>query len=156
MSPVHLTYLADNQWGVSEADILNMPPNFLYSFTDSSGLPNTTFGSEMGIINGTDWGRKLMRDQFNSQQYGPLFDLANEGIANGTDLYFPKNRLSGLWGAQTPLSWWLEDNSMTTLFVSGVNIDQCVLGTFLDAVYKVCKAHRSLCIALELRGHEGL
>lgn len=68
-----------------------MPPNFLSSFTDSSGLPNTTFGSEMGVINGTDYGKKLMRDQYNSQQYGPLFDLANEGIAVGTDLYFPKS-----------------------------------------------------------------
>ena len=85
-----------------------MPPSLLFSFTDASGLPNTTFGSEMGIINGTDYGKKLMRDQFNSQvrtvllqyfrdlkqaiqQYGPLFDLANKGIAAGTDLYFPKS-----------------------------------------------------------------
>lgn len=44
-----------------------MPPNFLLSFTGPSGQPNTTFGSEMGIINGTDYGKKLMRDQFNSQ-----------------------------------------------------------------------------------------
>ena len=69
-----------------------MPPNFLYSFTDASGLPNTTFGSEMGVTNGTDWGKKLMRDQYNSQQYGPLFDIANDGIAAGTDLYFAKSK----------------------------------------------------------------
>lgn len=48
-----------------------------------------------------------------------------------------KGRLSGLWGAQTPMGLWLEDNEMTTLFISGVNIDQCVFGTFIDALYKV-------------------
>lgn len=47
------------------------------------------------------------------------------------------DRLSGLWGAQTPMGLWLEDNEMTTLFISGVNIDQCVFGTFIDALYKV-------------------
>jgi nicotinamidase-related amidase len=30
---------------------------------------------------------------------------------------------------------WLEDNSMTTLFFGGVNIDQCVWGTLLEYVF---------------------
>lgn len=37
------------------------------------------------------------------------------------------DRLSGLWGAQTPLGIWLEENQMTTLFFGGVNSDQCVV-----------------------------
>jgi nicotinamidase-related amidase len=37
------------------------------------------------------------------------------------------DRLSGLWGAQTPLGIWLEENQMTTLFFGGVNADQCVV-----------------------------
>lgn len=97
-----------------------------------------------------------------------------EGLANGTDLYFNKSaplpddktdtcidrrvdRLSGLWGAQTPLGIWLEENQITvsrdsyglrshadktqTLFFGGVNADQCVWGTFLDAYYKVRLPH---------------
>ncbi|KAK5008025.1 hypothetical protein LTR16_010589, partial [Cryomyces antarcticus] len=45
-------------------------------------------------------------------------------------------RLSGLWGAQTPLGLYLQENEITTLFFGGVNADQCVWGTFLDAYYK--------------------
>lgn len=37
------------------------------------------------------------------------------------------DRQSGLWGAQTPLGLWLEENKITTLFLGGVNIDQCVV-----------------------------
>jgi nicotinamidase-related amidase len=37
-----------------------------------------------------------------------------------------------MWGASTPMQQWLEDNSMTTLFFGGVNIDQCVWGTLLE------------------------
>lgn len=39
------------------------------------------------------------------------------------------DRLSGLWGAQTPLGIWLEENQMTTLFFGGVNADQCVVSS---------------------------
>lgn len=46
------------------------------------------------------------------------------------------DRLSGLWGAQTPLGLWLQENEITTLFFGGVNADQCVWGTLLDAYYK--------------------
>ncbi|OCB88603.1 Isochorismatase hydrolase [Sanghuangporus baumii] len=113
-----------------------MPPALKFGFASSPDDPNSSFGSEMGVFNGTDFGRKLMRGEFNAQQYGPLFDLAMEGMAAGTDLYFPKNRLSGLWGAQTPMGQYLQDNLITTLFISGVNADQCVFGTFIDAFYK--------------------
>lgn len=37
------------------------------------------------------------------------------------------DRLSGLWGAQTPLGLWLQENEMTTLFFAAVNVDQCVV-----------------------------
>ena len=59
----------------------------------------------------------------------------------------PEDRLSGLWGAQTPMGLWLEDNEITTLFISGVNIDQCVFGTLIDAVYKVSAFHRLLTLS---------
>jgi len=83
-----------------------------------------------------DAGRKLTRGSWNAQPWGELFTEQTEGVANGTDFYFNKNRLSGMWGPSTPLQTFLQDNSMTTLFFGGVNIDQCVFGTFLDAFYK--------------------
>ncbi|TFK46749.1 Isochorismatase hydrolase [Heliocybe sulcata] len=125
------------QWGLTQWDILTMPPSFLYGFA-SNDLPNSTFGSDMGpIANGTEAGPLLMRGAWNAQAYGALWALQQEGLAKGTDFFFNKNRLSGMAGrAETPLSIFLEDQSLTTLFFSGVNIDQCVWGTLLDAYYR--------------------
>jgi len=127
--------IAWTQWGLDEFDLRSMPPSFLRSFGKT---PETTFGSEMGIINGTDWGRKLMRGSYNAQSWGPLFPLQVEGLKQGTDLYFNKNRLSGMWGgpASTPLSLYVQENDITTMFFGGVNTDQCVFGTMIDAVFK--------------------
>ncbi|KAI9692399.1 MAG: hypothetical protein M1822_006630 [Bathelium mastoideum] len=124
-------------WGLDNFDLLTIPPNFLEGFS-TDGTAATTFGSEMGIVPGTNIsaGRKLWRGSWNAQPWGPLYPLQVEGVAAGTDLYFNKNRLSGLWGAQTPLGLWLQENEITTLFFGGVNADQCVWGTFLDAYYK--------------------
>ncbi|KZT18803.1 Isochorismatase hydrolase [Neolentinus lepideus HHB14362 ss-1] len=125
------------QWGLTQHDILNMSPSDLYGFA-RDGLPNSTFGSDMGkISNGTEAGPLLMRGSWNAQAYGDLWTLQQDGIASGTDFFFNKNRLSGINGrAETPLSIFLEDESLTTLFFSGVNIDQCVWGTLLDAYYR--------------------
>ncbi|KAE9410546.1 Isochorismatase hydrolase [Gymnopus androsaceus JB14] len=129
-------------WGVTDFDIINMPPSFIQGFSsDDTSL--TSFGSEMGTVvvpesdqsiaaNSTtpgpnitiDAGRKLTRGSWNAQPWGDLFTEQTEGVANGTDFYFNKNRLSGLWGPSTPLQTFLQDNSMTTLFFGGVNIDQ--------------------------------
>ncbi|KAJ3924030.1 Isochorismatase hydrolase [Lentinula edodes] len=141
-------------WGMTDYDIINMPPAFIKGFSsDDTSL--TSFGSEMGTVvvpqsdqsiaatsttpgpNITiDAGRKLTRGSWNAQPWGDLFTEQTEGVTNGTDFYFNKNRLSGMWGASTPMQTWLQDNSITTLFHGGVNIDQCVFGTLIDAYYK--------------------
>ncbi|KAG8627914.1 hypothetical protein KVT40_003787 [Elsinoe batatas] len=129
-------------WGLTEQDLVDMPASFKEGFaSDDANVEGSTFGSDMGTItasNGTalSVGRKLMRGTWNAQPWGDLYPAMIEGLATGTDLYFNKNRLSGLWGAQTPLGIWLEENQITTLFFGGVNADQCVWGTFLDAYYK--------------------
>ncbi|KAF2655251.1 Isochorismatase hydrolase [Lophiostoma macrostomum CBS 122681] len=124
-------------WGLDARDLLGMPPALLDQFAGGTDSPLTTFGSDMGnLSDGTQVGPMLMRGSWNARPYGPLYDAQVQGVANGTDLYFHKNRLSGLWGAQTPLGLWLEENQMTTLFFGGVNSDQCVWGTLLDAYYK--------------------
>jgi nicotinamidase-related amidase len=124
-------------WGLDDFDLLTIPPSFLAGFSDDNTAA-TTFGSQMGLVPNTsiDAGRKLWRGSWNAQPYGPLYPLQTAGVAAGTDYYFHKNRLSGLWGAQTPLGLWLQENEITTLFFGGVNADQCVWGTFLDAYYK--------------------
>ncbi|KAK6852084.1 Isochorismatase hydrolase [Apiospora arundinis] len=83
-----------------------------------------------------DAGPMLMRDTWNARPWGVLGPLMDEGIAAGTDLLFNKNRLSGLWGAQTPFGLWLQENEITTIFFGGVNADQCVWSTLVDAHFK--------------------
>ncbi|KAK5081026.1 hypothetical protein LTR05_008343 [Lithohypha guttulata] len=133
-------------WGLTGYDRLTIPPAFLSSFsangfnTMGSNLNTQTFGGDMGTIveNGTiiNVGRKLFRGAWNAEPYGVLKTMKDEGLAAGTDLYFNKNRFSGLWGPQTPLGLWLQENEITTLFFGGVNTDQCVWGTLIDAYFK--------------------
>jgi nicotinamidase-related amidase len=75
---------------------------------------------------GKQWGRKLFRGSFNAQAWGDLYPVQQAGLKNGTDFYFNKNRLSGLWGATTPFGVFLLESEFTTLFFGGVNVDQCV------------------------------
>ena len=127
-------------WGLTEYDLLTIPPAFKAGFSGGSNLANETFGSDMGTIkdNGTmiEVGRLLMRGSWNAEPFGVLGTMKDEGIKAGTDLWFNKNRLSGLWGAQTPLGVWLQENEVSTLFFGGVNADQCVWSTFVDAYFK--------------------
>jgi len=126
------------QWGIDEYDLTHLlSPSFLYGFSDGRHA-NTSFCSEMGTIaNGTiDAGKLLCRGAWNAQQWGDLYTSYQKGLELGTDFYFNKNTLSGLWGIMTPFELWLHDTGITTLFFGGVNTDQCVFGTMIDAVYK--------------------
>lgn len=127
-------------WGLTEYDLLTIPPSFKAGFSGGSNLANETFGSDMGTIteNGTtiEVGRLLMRGSWNAEPYGPLGPMKDEGLEAGTDFWFNKNRLSGLWGPQTPLGLWLQENEISTMFFGGVNADQCVWSTLVDAYFK--------------------
>lgn len=128
-------------WGLTQYDLLAMPPALKSSFTGGSDMANESFGSDMGFVSGEGneeiaVGEKLMRGAWNAEPWGVLGTMKDEGLATGTDLLFHKNRLSGLWGPQTPYGIWLQENQITTIFFGGVNADQCVWGTFIDAFHK--------------------
>ncbi|KAK7909070.1 Isochorismatase hydrolase [Apiospora marii] len=142
-------------WGLTPYDLSMMPPAFMAGFSGGTMRPDKSFGSEMGMVedspsspsNGTteksnstknmvDAGPMLMRDTWNARPWGVLSPLMDEGLAAGTDVLFHKNRLSGLWGAQTPFGLWLQENQITTIFFGGVNADQCVWSTLVDAYFK--------------------
>ncbi|KAK4543522.1 hypothetical protein LTR36_005417 [Oleoguttula mirabilis] len=127
-------------WGIDNFDMVTMPPSFLEGFSSNHEM-NTTFCTEMGYLsqtNGTtvDMGKLLCRGSWNAQPWGELNTAMTKGLKDGTDLYFNKNRLSGLWGAQTPLGLYLQESETTTLFFGGVNSDQCVWGNLIDAYFK--------------------
>ncbi|KAK5133731.1 hypothetical protein LTR08_007485 [Meristemomyces frigidus] len=127
-------------WGIDAFDLVTLPPSFLEGFSSNHQM-NTSFCTEMGELqesNGTtvDMGKLLCRGSWNARPWGPLAPALDEGLAAGTDLYFNKNRLSGLWGAQTPLGLYLQESQTTSLFLGGVNSDQCVWGNLIDAYFK--------------------
>jgi len=80
-------------------------------------------------------GRLLMRDTWNAALYPPLDSKYEEGkrIEGKPDVWIHKNRMSGMWGASTPMQEYLVKSGIQTLLFAGVNTDQCVGGTLTDA-----------------------
>lgn len=85
-----------------------------------------------------DAGRLLMRNMWNAALYPPLAAIYEEGkrIEGRPDVWIHKDRMSGMWGARTELEEYLEREGLRTLFLAGVNTDQCVAGTLNDAFSK--------------------
>ncbi|KAG2159833.1 Isochorismatase hydrolase [Suillus bovinus] len=116
-------------WGLTDQELKTLPPAVVRGFM-KGGFGG--FGTEMP----GNFGRLLMRDARNSELYGPLQEEYLKGEKEGTDVWIHKNRMSGIWGHQTALDLYLKENGITTLFFGGVNADQCVSGTFIDAYFQ--------------------
>ncbi|KAF9892754.1 hypothetical protein FE257_001156 [Aspergillus nanangensis] len=112
-------------------------------------------GSDLGPIDlghgqVVEGGRLLMRDTWNADLYPPLEKEYRAGIPGASsstasssvrrtakpDVIRYKNRMSGLWGASSDLEEFLTREGITTLLFAGVNTDQCVGGTLMDAFSK--------------------
>lgn len=105
--------------------------SFRQGFTNPLSTPHDkrcSFGCDLG--NGK--GRVLMQDEWNSQLYEPLKQVADPE----SDLFINKNRVSGLSSDDTALAQVLKKDKRQTLLFAGVNTNQCVLGTLLDAYYR--------------------
>ncbi|KAH8120156.1 Isochorismatase hydrolase [Phellopilus nigrolimitatus] len=116
-------------WGLTEHELQTIPPSLVRGF-----MKNNTDGLGSELQGG--FGRKLMRDAYNSELYGPLQAEYVKGKEQGTDVWIHKNRMSALWGPQSSLDLYLQEEGINTLFFSGVNADQCVLGTVVDSYYR--------------------
>ncbi len=85
-------------------------------------------GAGLGVDLGLGRGRTLMAGEWNSAIYGELADAVRPG-----DVHCAKNRMSGLWTEAQPLWQHLVAAGTRTLLFTGVNTDQCVLGTLTNA-----------------------
>ena len=94
----------------------------LYTTTDIR-RPYTGLGEDLG----EGRGRCLFAGSWNADIYDPLKE-----VVQPSDLHCAKNRMSGLWTPHQPLWKTLKAEKKTTLFFTGVNTDQCVLGTLAD------------------------
>lgn len=115
-------------WGLTPHELTTIPPILVRTFSKQG---EGGFGHDLG--NG--WGGVLMRGSKNAALYGPLHDEWLKGKEDGTDLWFNKNRVGGLWGPGTAAGLYIKEEGLTTLFFTGVNTDQCVLGTLVDAYF---------------------
>ncbi|KAJ4370006.1 hypothetical protein N0V83_005770 [Neocucurbitaria cava] len=142
---IHIT------WGISDDELAVLPPilDRIFGFDIDAAKPNANdrerkmprgIGHPMGTVTladgaQVDAGRLLMRDQWNTELSDALLqDFEASQNSTKPHVRFHKNRISGLWaGGSTPFREYLKENGITTLLFSGVNTDQCVLGTLQDA-----------------------
>ncbi|KAI3324089.1 isochorismatase [Xylariaceae sp. AK1471] len=122
-------------WGLAEDDLTTMPAASVHSFADGfvsppldSTQPHCSFGCGLG----NNKGRMLMNGSWNAQLYDPL----HQAVEHDNDLIIAKNRVSGFWNGKTAFAKALEEWHIRTLLFTGVNTNQCVLGTLLDAYYR--------------------
>ncbi|KAJ5688881.1 hypothetical protein N7462_003273 [Penicillium macrosclerotiorum] len=105
-------------------------------------------GTELGTVDLGDnqtvqGGRVLMRGSWNAGLYEPLERAYQAGSqqtstlqGSKSDVLIYKNRTSGLCIPGSDLEKFLEREGITTLLFGGVNTDQCVGGTLMDAFSK--------------------
>ena len=132
---LHHTQIIWLNWGLTDDDIAKMPAGVQRGFTraliewDPSNSGTTTAPpAGLGAALGDDKGRMLMADTWNADIYAPL-----KAAVRPEDVHCAKSRMSGLWTETQPLWRHLRGAGKKTLFLTGVNTDQCVLGTLSDA-----------------------
>ncbi len=81
------------------------------------------FGSQI-----TDPDIMAVAKSWNAELYESLLQVSDAE----QDIFCDKNRMSGMWTDKTPLYEAVKGQFHTLLF-AGVNTDQCVLGTLVDA-----------------------
>jgi nicotinamidase-related amidase len=103
-------------WG-NRPDRANLPPGVLHVYDPdgtSTGIGDTLDGAGP-VLQAGSWGAAIV-----------------DGLEPaGQDVEVDKYRMSGFW--DTPLDSVLRNLDLTTLLFAGVNVDQCVLATLIDA-----------------------
>ncbi|EJD04115.1 uncharacterized protein FOMMEDRAFT_82108 [Fomitiporia mediterranea MF3/22] len=126
-----------NNWGLTQYELHTIPPSLVRGFMKSG---SGGFGAELP----GNFGPLLMRGAQNSELYGPLQEEYERGKREGTDVWIHKNRMSGLWGPQSSLDLYLQEEGIETLFMSGVNADQVKRTTKLVPYVVLLELHHSV------------
>lgn len=106
-------------WGVRK-DLLNIAPSVRRAHNPTgteTDIGSPIPGTQSEILRLGSWGAEVV-DELN---------------ANGGDIQVTKHRFSGFW--DTDLDAILRNLGITTLFIGGVNLDQCVMTTLEDASF---------------------
>ncbi|KAI9731736.1 MAG: hypothetical protein M1834_004525 [Cirrosporium novae-zelandiae] len=150
-------------WGLTEMEVAGMDAGTMRAFTRAPPGENKLerlyngLGADIGDVNllpdetnpsspkkpqTIPAGKALMLDQWNAALYAPLEAARQEGLhSSQPDVLIHKNRMGGLCSqnsssgskATTELETFLKREGIRTLFFAGVNTDQCVAATLVDA-----------------------
>ena len=104
-------------WGVRK-DLLNIHPSLRHAHSprgDEPGLAEPVPGTRSEVIVRGSWGAEVV-DEINPGEH---------------DIQIVKHRFSGFWDTETDTI--LRNLGVKTLFIGGVNVDQCVMTTLEDA-----------------------
>ena len=117
-------------WGIDEWNLRRMPPAVQRGFCRRRALATghgwfTNLGSELP----DGQGRCLWKGSWNAELYPSLKAASRPD----DDLFFDKDRPSGMWSLDEPLHQYLRESGKKTILFAGVNTDQCVLGTLTDS-----------------------
>jgi hypothetical protein len=74
-----------SNWGLTQHELETIPPSMARGFTKAG---RGGFGSELP----DNFGKLLMRGEYNSELYGPLQEEYLRGKESGTDVWIHKNR----------------------------------------------------------------
>jgi len=105
-----------------------MSTGVLRGFMKDKIMPNTR-GPWLGL--GADLGGSRGRCLFANTWNADIHPLLKPHTQD-SDIHCTKNRMSGLWNPEQPLWKALRREALKTLVFTGVNTDQCVLGTLVD------------------------
>lgn len=106
-------------WGVRK-DLLNISPSLRHAHNpcgDEPGIAQPVPGTRSEVIAAGSWGARVV-------------DEINPG---DRDIQITKHRFSAFWDTETDAV--LRNLGIKTLFVGGVNMDQCVMTTLEDASF---------------------
>jgi ureidoacrylate peracid hydrolase len=104
-------------WG-NRPDQANIPPGVAHVYDPAgtgAGIGSRTPGTDSRVLTKDSWGAAL----------------AAGLVAEEQDIHVDKYRMSGFW--DTPLDSILRNLRVDTLIFAGVNSDQCVYATLIDA-----------------------
>jgi nicotinamidase-related amidase len=110
-------------WGLRQ-DRMNLSPGTQHTFNptgcgaglcDPTKRPSDPSGGEYRVLQKDSWGAAITDGM----------DVAQ------SDIFVDKHRLSGFW--DTPLDSILRNLAIRTVLISGINADQCVYSTLVDA-----------------------
>jgi ureidoacrylate peracid hydrolase len=106
-------------WGVRK-DLLNISPSLRHAHNpkgDEPGLAQPVPGTLSEVIKAGSWGAQVV-DEINPGEH---------------DVQIIKHRFSAFWDTETDAV--LRNLGIKTLFIGGVNMDQCVMTTLEDASF---------------------